>query len=100
MADNSYERASFSFDDIDDMDDGYRGFDVREEANGRGPLILALAGGVLVVFGAVVWNTYSKGYRADGQSVPTLLAETSDYRTEGPDADRLVDPQVTSRVYG
>ena len=37
--------------------DEYKGFDAREEdGGGKGPLIVILAAGVILVFGAVVWN--------------------------------------------
>jgi len=48
MAEMSFDRPGFSFDDLDELE-GERDFPVREDTGGRGPLILALAGGVLVV---------------------------------------------------
>jgi cell division septation protein DedD len=57
------------------FDDDYRGFDAREEETARGPLILTLAIGVLLIFGAVVWNTYRQGVRPAGEGLPSVLAE-------------------------
>ncbi len=96
MAEMSFDRPGFSFDDLDELE-GERDFPVREDAGGRGPLILALAGGVLVVFGAVVWNTYSGGVRTNDGDLPVLLAEKSDYKTKGPGAQ--VEPDQPRRVY-
>lgn len=44
-----------------------------EEDAARGPLILALAVGVLLVFGAVVWNTYRQGIHS---GAPVFREET------------------------
>ena len=96
MAEMSFDRPGFSFDDLDELE-GERDFQVREDAGGRGPLILALAGGVLVVFGAVVWNTYSQGVRTSEGELPVLLAEKSEYKTKGPGAQ--VAPDEPRRVY-
>lgn len=56
------------------FDDDYRGFEAREEETARGPLILTLAIGVLLIFGAVVWNTYRQGVRPEGEGLPSVLA--------------------------
>ena len=68
------------------FDDDYRGFDVREEESARGPLILALAIGVLLIFGAVVWNTYRQGIRPEGEGLPSVLAEDGPIKTAPEDA--------------
>ncbi len=57
------------------FDDDYRGYDAREEETARGPLILTLVIGVLLIFGAVVWNTYRQGVRPEGEGLPRVLAE-------------------------
>jgi len=63
--------------------DAYRGFELgEEEETARGPLILALALGVLVVFAAVVWNTYRQGVRDPGD-VPLIRADSAPYKTPG-----------------
>ena len=65
-------------------DDDYRGFDLsEEEETARGPLILALALGVLIVFAAIVWNTYRQGIREPGE-VPLIRADVGPYKTAPP----------------
>ncbi|MEM0985206.1 MAG: SPOR domain-containing protein [Pseudomonadota bacterium] len=67
--------------------DDYRGFDLsEEEETARGPLILALVLGVLVVFAAVVWNTYRQGIREPGE-VPLIRADPAPYKTAVDDQD-------------
>ncbi len=62
------------------FEDDYRGFDVREDDTARGPLILALAIGVLLIFGGVVWNTYRQGVRPDGEGLPSVLADPAPFK--------------------
>ena len=61
------------------FEDDYRGFEIREDDSARGPLILALAIGVLLVFGAVVWNTYRQGVRKD-TALPVIVADSEPYK--------------------
>ncbi len=61
------------------FEDDYRGFEIREDDSARGPLILALAIGVLLVFGAVVWNTYRQGVRK-GTALPVIIADNEPYK--------------------
>ena len=49
--------------DFGPYEEEYRGFEIRDDETARGPLILTLAIGVLIVFAAVVWNTYRQGVR-------------------------------------
>ena len=99
MAGKSYDRPDFGGDDFSEYEADERGFDAREDNGGRGPLILALAGGVLVVFGAVVWNTYAGGVRTDDDDVPVVLAQQAEYK-RAPDAeDGMVQPDQSRRVY-
>jgi cell division septation protein DedD len=94
------DRPDFPMDVFDEADDSYRGFDPREsEAGGRGPLILALAGGVLVVFGAVVWNTYANGLRDPDDPIPLVAAQEGDYREPGEAQTAMVEPDQSRRVY-
>lgn len=65
--------------EIGPFEDDYRGFEVREDDSARGPLILALAIGVLLVFGAVVWNTYRQGVRKDA-ALPVIIADSEPYK--------------------
>ena len=61
--------------------DEYRGFDVKEdEAGGKGPLVLALAAGVILVFGTVVWNAYRQGTKAGPGDTPVFAADTTPYK--------------------
>ncbi len=62
------------------FEDDYRGYDVREDETMRGPMILALAVGVLIIFGGVVWNTYRQGVRPAGEGLPPVLADESPYK--------------------
>lgn len=93
-------RPDFSVDVFDEAEDTYRGFDPREgEGGGRGPLILALAGGVLVVFGAVVWNTYANGLRDPDDALPIVRAQAGDYREPGEAQPAMVAAENSRRVY-
>lgn len=62
------------------FEDDYRGFDVREDEAARGPLILALAIGVLLIFGGVVWNTYRQGVRPSADGLPSVIAEPQPFK--------------------
>lgn len=62
------------------FEDDYRGFDVREDEAARGPLILTLAIGVLLIFGGVVWNTYRQGVRPSTDGLPSVLAEPQPFK--------------------
>lgn len=62
------------------FEDDYRGFDVREDETARGPLILALAIGVLLIFGGVVWNTYRQGVRPASDGLPSVIAEAQPFK--------------------
>lgn len=62
------------------FEDDYRGFDVREDEAARGPLILTLAIGVLLIFGGVVWNTYRQGVRPSADGLPSVIAEPQPFK--------------------
>ena len=62
------------------FEDDYRGFDVREDETARGPLILTLAIGVLLIFGGVVWNTYRQGVRPPTDGLPSVIAEAQPFK--------------------
>lgn len=80
-------------------DDVYRGYDLHEEETARGPLILALAAGVLIVFGAVVWNTYRQGVRSEAGALPVIAADEAPYRRRPDDAGGTVTPDLDRRFY-
>ena len=80
-------------------DDEYRGYDLREEETGRGPLILALAAGVLIVFAAVVWNTYRQGVRDGAGALPVIAGEPGPYKHRPDDAGGLVVPDQDVQLW-
>ncbi|MFN3314541.1 MAG: SPOR domain-containing protein [Hyphomonas sp.] len=62
------------------FEDDYRGFDVREDETARGPLILAIAAGVLLIFVGVIWNTYRQGVRPPAEALPSVLADGAPFK--------------------
>lgn len=85
--------------DYSPFEDDYRGFDVREDDSARGPLILALAVGVLLVFGAVVWNTYRQGIRDNGAGIPSVIADKQPYKRAPEDREGVAIPDTDKRFY-
>lgn len=81
------------------VDDDYRGFEIGEEETARGPLILALALGVLIVFAAVVWNTYRQGVREEGGKVPVVAAEAEPFKLRPAEAGGHVVPDIHRRIF-
>jgi cell division septation protein DedD len=81
------------------FDDDYRGFDPREDETARGPVILALAVGVLLIFGAVVWNTYRQGIRPEGEGLPSVLAEEAPFKRAPDDAGGVIVPNTDKHFY-
>ena len=73
-------RYRYGNDEASPFEDDYRGFEIRDDETARGPLILALAIGVLLVFGAVVWNTYRQGVRSNGAGIPSVIADAQPYK--------------------
>lgn len=92
-------RASSHGEDYSPFDDDYRGFDVREDEAARGPLILTLAIGVLLIFGAVVWNTYRQGVRPDGEGLPSVLAEAEPFKQVPANPGGVEVPNTDKRFY-
>ncbi|RIJ27968.1 SPOR domain-containing protein [Henriciella mobilis] len=66
--------------DFGPYEEEYRGFEIRDDETARGPLILTLAIGVLIVFAAVVWNTYRQGVRPQDGALPMVVAEAQPYK--------------------
>ena len=68
------------------------------QENSRGPLILALAIVVLVVFGVVVWNAYKQGVRSSHTGELPQIASEGAFKTKpvtpGGRMDENVDMQV------
>lgn len=66
--------------DFGPYEDEYRGFEIRDDETGRGPLILVLALGVLLIFAGVVWNTYRQGVRSTEGGLPVIASDTAPYK--------------------
>ena len=77
----------------------YRGFDIRDDDSSRGPLILTLAIGVLIVFAAVVWNTYRQGVRPQDGALPMVVAETQPYKRVPDDRGGVEIEDLDRRLY-
>lgn len=85
--------------DYSPFEDDYRGFEIRDDDTARGPLILALAIGVLLVFGAVVWNTYRQGVRSNGAGIPSVIAEKTPYKRAPEERGGATVPGIDKRFY-
>lgn len=85
--------------DFGPFEDDYRGFEPGDAEGARGPLILALAGGVLLIFGAVIWNTYKQGVRVDAGALPVIYADASPYKRVPADPGGVVAPDQERRIY-
>ncbi len=85
--------------DFSPFEDDYRGFDPRDDEGGRGPLILALAVGVLLIFGSVVWNTYRQGVRVDGAGLPVIAAVQTPYKRAPEDPGGGMREDMEIRIY-
>lgn len=82
-----------------------RGGYVAADGNGRGPMILAAALAVLAVFGAVVWNAYSKGVRPAGEEAAPVLADDGAFKRKPTSAEAdasrsALNARVFDRVDG
>lgn len=66
--------------DFGPYEDEYRGFEIRDDDSGRGPLILILALGVLLIFAGVVWNTYRQGVRPAEGGLPVIASDEAPYK--------------------
>ena len=85
--------------DLGPYEEEYRGFDIRDDDSARGPLILALALGVLIVFGAVVWNTYRQGVRPQDGALPMIVAEAQPYKRVPDDRGGVQIDDLDRRLY-
>ena len=57
------------------LPDENSGYEIPDD-NNRGPLVLAMALGVIAVFGVVVWNAYKQGVRhSDSSALPQIASE-------------------------
>lgn len=66
--------------DFGPYEDEYRGFAIGDDETGRGPLILVLALGVLLIFAGVVWNTYRQGVRPSEGGLPIIIGDSAPYK--------------------
>ena len=58
-----------------------------------------LAVGVLLVFGAVVWNTYRQGIRDNGAGIPSVIADKQPYKRAPEDREGVAIPDTDKRFY-
>lgn len=80
--------------------DEYRGFDARdEESGGKGPLIVALAVGVVLVFGTVVWNAYRQGVKTDISDTPIYAADNAPFKRRPEDTGGVKTPNTDKRLF-
>lgn len=80
--------------------DEYRGFDARDdESGGKGPLIVILAVGVVLVFGAVVWNAYRQGIRTNPDDAPIFAADDSPYKRRLDDQGQPRSSETNMRLF-
>ena len=92
-------RYRYGNEDVSPFEDDYRGFEIRDDETARGPLILALAIGVLLVFGAVVWNTYRQGVRSNGAGIPSVIADAQPYKRVPEDRGGVAVRDTDKRFY-
>tara|TARA_B100000678_G_scaffold150315_2_gene125345 strand:- start:45799 stop:46677 length:879 start_codon:yes stop_codon:yes gene_type:complete len=79
--------------------DEYRGFDAREEeTGGKGPLVIALAAGVVLVFGTVVWNAYRQGTKTGPGDTPVFTADRTPYKIK-PEGSGTLQKASSGRLF-
>lgn len=84
--------------DFGPYEDEYRGFEIRDDETGRGPLILVLALGVLLIFAGVVWNTYRQGVRPTEGGLPVIASDDAPYK-RSPDERGGVEVAGQDKAY-
>ena len=84
--------------DFGPYEDEYRGFEIRDDETGRGPLILVLALGVLLIFSGVVWNTYRQGVRPTEGGLPVIASDDAPYK-RSPDKRGGVEVAGQDKAY-
>ena len=80
-------------------EDEYRGFEIRDDDSARGPLLLALAIGVLIIFAAVVWNTYRQGGRNEDGELAMVMADAEPYKHVPEDRGGIEIDDLDRRLY-
>ena len=68
------------------------------EDSNRGPLVLALATGVLLVFGAVVFNAYRQGVRENGDP-PRIEADNRPWKSAPGEPQTQTDPKTQLHAF-
>ncbi|MCF6329072.1 MAG: SPOR domain-containing protein [Henriciella sp.] len=86
--------------DFGPYEDEYRGFEIRDDDSGRGPLILVLALGVLLIFAGVVWNTYRQGVRPTQGGLPVIASDDAPYKRAPDERGGLEVAGQDSGFYG
>ncbi|MEM1391511.1 MAG: SPOR domain-containing protein [Pseudomonadota bacterium] len=86
--------------DYGPYDDEYRGFERADDDGGRGPIILCLALGVLIIFAGVIWNTYRQGIRPAGSALPVIAGPEQPYKHLAEVAGGEVVPDTDKGYYG
>jgi len=86
--------------DFGPYEDEYRGFEIRDDETGRGPLILVLALGVLLIFAGVVWNTYRQGIRTNAGGLPVIASDDAPYKRAPDDSGGLEVAGQENGFYG
>lgn len=86
--------------DFGPYEDEYRGFEIRDDETGRGPLILVLALGVLLIFAGVVWNTYRQGIRPTQGGLPVIASNEAPYKRAPDDRGGLEVAGQDNGFYG
>ncbi|MFN3214571.1 MAG: SPOR domain-containing protein [Henriciella sp.] len=84
--------------DFGPYEDEYRGFEIRDDETGRGPLILVLALGVLLIFAGVVWNTYRQGVRTTEGGLPVIVSDSDNFK-RSPDERGGVEVAGQDKAY-
>lgn len=85
--------------DFGPFEDDYRGFGPGDGETARGPLILALVAGVVLIFGAVIWNTYKQGVRSEAGALPIIYADASPYKRAPDNPGGVTAPDQERRIY-
>lgn len=86
--------------DFGPYEDEYRGFEISDDESGRGPLILVLALGVLLIFAGVVWNTYRQGVRPSQGGLPVIASDDAPYKRAPDDRGGLQVAGQDNAYYG
>ncbi|WP_018996711.1 SPOR domain-containing protein [Hirschia maritima] len=91
---NQAEKKQMAYAVLPDENGGYE----IPDDNNRGPLVLAMALGVIAVFGVVVWNAYKQGVRhSDSSALPQIASEGA-FKVRPVDPGGRADENTNIRV--